>query len=231
MAPNYRFGTDMGGEREIHHGVEFENPAGTPVLAAAEGVVRFAGVDSAGELAPWPDFYGLTVVLEHTPLDGMPFFTLYAHLSEARVAVGERLQEGEVIGLVGMSGSAAGPHLHFEVRLGGNDYAHSSNPEVWLQPRVGCGALAGRIADGQGRLVPALPLTLLRMDAPEAPPQYFQTYEADERLPSPVLEENFALGNLPAGRYRLEFILDGLQRAEIVIHPGERTFFAWKGGP
>ncbi|RMF47001.1 MAG: M23 family metallopeptidase, partial [Anaerolineae bacterium] len=119
ISPNYRFGTDMNGQREIHHGVEFENPIGTPVLAAAEGVVRFAGSDDAAQLSPWAGFYGNAVVIEHHfPGWHTPVFTLYGHLSTIAVHTGEKVAAGDVLGEVGMSGSADGPHLHFEVRLG-----------------------------------------------------------------------------------------------------------------
>ncbi len=214
----------MNGEREIHHGVEFENPIGTPVLAAAAGTVVFAGDDSGGGLSPWPNFYGQAVVIEHHPAGWeQPLFTLYGHLSEMNVWEGEPVQVGQVIGAVGMSGSADGPHLHFEVRVGENTYASSRNPELWLTPRGGFGSLAGRLTTPTGENIPALPVNILPLNS-DFPPLYLQTYEAGEALSTASLEENFAVWNLPAGRYRMEFIANGLHRLEITIHPGERTF-------
>lgn len=226
VAPNYRFGTTMNGLRELHHGVEFENPMGTLVLAAADGQVVFAAEDAHGELSPWADFYGNTVVLEHH-LPGMktPLYTLYAHLSEIQVQVGQQVQAGEPLGLVGMSGSADGPHLHFEVRIGKNTYWNSSNPELWLRPDPGRGSLAGQLASSQGEPLTSLGLVLIPLDDAQPQKIYLQTYAAPDAFLSPLRDENFALWNLPVGHYRLEFIVDGkLQRQEVIINAGERTF-------
>ena len=74
------------------------------------------------------------------------------------VKVGERVQQGQEIGKVGMTGVAMGSHLHFEVRVGGNTYKNSRNPELWMTPRKDKdgqqkGAIAGRIADNYGQSV------------------------------------------------------------------------------
>ena len=227
VSPNYRFGTDMDGAREVHHGVEFENPAGTEVLAAAAGTVVFAGVDDQAQLAPWALFYGNTVVLEHRlPGRDAPLYTLYAHLAEVLVHAGEQVEAGALLGRVGMSGSASGPHLHFEVRDGGNAYERSTNPELWLAPEGGRGSLTGRIAAPGGVLLPHLNITLVSLDAAEGSVYYLQTY-AESSLSAAEWGENFALWNLPAGRYRVEFIAGGLHREEIVIRPGARTVFVY----
>lgn len=89
-----------------HNGTDFASPAGTPVQAAAEGRVVDAG---------WQGGYGRAVRLLHR--DGST--TLYAHLSAMDVALGERVAQGAVIGRVGATGLATGPHLHFEWRRGG----------------------------------------------------------------------------------------------------------------
>jgi murein DD-endopeptidase MepM/ murein hydrolase activator NlpD len=77
---------------------------GTPVLAAYAGQVA---------IADWLGGYGLTVVLEHA--EGTAE-TLYGHLSELFVKEGEKVKQGDVIGLVGSTGNSTGPHLHFELR-------------------------------------------------------------------------------------------------------------------
>ncbi len=87
---------------EIHRGVDLGTPSGTPVRAMSPGRVRFAG-SMAG--------YGTVVWLEHRG----EVLTVYAHLSEMRVAQGEEVGGGEVIGLSGSSGDVTAPHLHFEV--------------------------------------------------------------------------------------------------------------------
>lgn len=91
-----------------HRGVDIAPPYGTPVRAAAGGVVMQA---SGG----WNGGYGTMVVIDH----GNGFRTLYAHLSRLDVSVGETVEQGQVIGAVGRTGVATGPHLHFEVYRGG----------------------------------------------------------------------------------------------------------------
>lgn len=91
----------------FHPGIDLAAAAGTPVHAAAVGRVVFAGSTADG--------YGKLVIVRHTP--GVT--TLYAHLSRVLVTRGEPVTVGSVIGLVGATGEATGPHLHFEVRLRG----------------------------------------------------------------------------------------------------------------
>src|ERR671912_1730936 len=95
--PIYGYGSTANGTRDPHHGVEFSNPNGTPVHAAAEGTVIFAGPDQEATYAPWGDFYGNLVVIEHTD----DLFTLYAHLSRIDVRVEQKVLAGAKIGEVG----------------------------------------------------------------------------------------------------------------------------------
>lgn len=90
-----------------HEGVDIINDVGSPIYAAADGVVRFAGRTQGG--------YGLVVELSH----GYGFTTLYAHCSRAMVHVGATVKRGELIALSGRSGLVSGPHLHYEVRRNG----------------------------------------------------------------------------------------------------------------
>jgi murein DD-endopeptidase MepM/ murein hydrolase activator NlpD len=91
----------------FHPGIDFPAPSGTPVAAAGRGRVVFAGWDSGG--------YGNLVVVEH-PLGVR---SMYAHLSRIAVGVGQGVVAGSLIGRVGATGLATGPHLHFELRLRG----------------------------------------------------------------------------------------------------------------
>jgi murein DD-endopeptidase MepM/ murein hydrolase activator NlpD len=98
-----------GEPRAPHMGVDIAAPAGSPIVAAAGGVVRFAG-----ELF----LTGNTILIDH----GYGLETSYAHLSRIDVTPGQRLRQGEQIGLVGATGRVTGPHLHwgmewFEIRL------------------------------------------------------------------------------------------------------------------
>jgi murein DD-endopeptidase MepM/ murein hydrolase activator NlpD len=92
--------------QEAHGGIDYAAPEGTPVYATADGTVEFAGVQRG---------YGNVVVVKHRE----PLATLYAHLSgfAAPVAQGFRVRQGELIGFVGRTGWATGPHLHYEVRV------------------------------------------------------------------------------------------------------------------
>ena len=89
-----------------HKGVDYGAPTGTPVRAVGDGVVEFAG---------WQSGYGNVVHIKHSNERS----TVYAHLSRLDVAKGEKVEQGETIGAVGMTGWATGPHLHFEVQIDG----------------------------------------------------------------------------------------------------------------
>lgn len=107
-----RFGTTIN-----NNGVDIAAAVGTPVRSVAKARVEYTSEDYAS--------YGPIVILNH----GDGFFTLYAHLSEIGVAVGEEVTAGQVIGRVGDTGSLKGPILHFEVRKGGT----ALNPQDWLK--------------------------------------------------------------------------------------------------
>jgi murein DD-endopeptidase MepM/ murein hydrolase activator NlpD len=95
-----------------HKGVDYSAPSGTPIRAAADGRVVFRD---------WYSGYGNFIVLEHTASTGRRYETAYGHLSAfaSRVQVGETLRQGQLLGYVGMTGTATGPHLHYEVRING----------------------------------------------------------------------------------------------------------------
>ena len=90
----------------FHAGLDFPATTGTPITAAAAGRVAFAGYD---------DGWGLTIVLDH----GNGLRTRYAHLSAATVSPGAPVAAGTLVGRVGATGFATGPHLHFEVTVRG----------------------------------------------------------------------------------------------------------------
>ena len=95
-----------GGGTQFHAGIDISVPQGTPVQAAQEGTVAFAGYNGA---------YGKVVKLDHA--NG--FSTLYAHNSRLLVYVGQTIEVGQVICLSGSTGRSTGPHLHFEVHKDG----------------------------------------------------------------------------------------------------------------
>lgn len=193
----YRFASTANGSRDPHHGVEFINATGTPVYAAADGRVIFADADDEEAVySPWPNFYGNVIVIRHAD----ELFTLYAHLSVIDVEEGQEVLAGEKIGEVGLTGSANGSHLHFEVRRGeAEDYFSALNPELWLLPRTGEGALAISVVDGRGEFV----RTKITIQAGHVT-YFIETYE-DVLLAG---GENAAL-SLEAGRYRIALLYGG----------------------
>ena len=99
------------GEVSSHTGTDIACAEGTPILAAADGVVTVAnGLDS------WGGSYGYYIQIDH----GGGLETLYAHCSSICVATGQQVQAGQVIGYVGHTGRVTGNHLHLEVRIDGN---------------------------------------------------------------------------------------------------------------
>jgi murein DD-endopeptidase MepM/ murein hydrolase activator NlpD len=92
------------GEGAFHSGIDIDAPYGTPVRAPAAGDVVEAAVSNG---------YGKEVVLDH----GHDLHTVYGHLSAIAVVAGQHVTLGEIIGYVGQSGRATGPHLHYEVRV------------------------------------------------------------------------------------------------------------------
>jgi len=96
----------FGGDSRFHAGIDIAAPVGTPVRPVAAGRVIFSGVYQG---------FGRIVAIQH----GKHMSSLYAHFDDLRVAVGQFVHRDTVLGVVGSSGRATGPHLHFEVRVAG----------------------------------------------------------------------------------------------------------------
>ena len=253
---SYRFGSTQSGQRDPHHGVELLNGYGTPVLAAADGKVVVAGtdVDPTSARGVWPitfygpysNFYGNLIVLEHTPPETLaaslpqppaPIYTLYGHLSEIGVQVGQEVQAGQQIGKVGMAGIATGSHLHFEVRYGENSYKASRNPEMWLAPSVDengapNGALAGLFLDVYGEVMEMPSIVLQHLpQGPDGPSDLeltLLTYEEKGLRGQPPFLDSFGAGDLPAGWYRISFPMGGLRQELVQVYPGQLTLATFR---
>ena len=117
---NARFGTlrsyNGSAYDRYHHGVDFAGATGTPVLAAADGLVV---------LAETLNIRGHTTVIDH----GWGLYTAYAHQNSIQVSPGEQVTSGQVIGAIGSTGRSTGPHLHWEVWLNGVNV----DPLQWVQ--------------------------------------------------------------------------------------------------
>ena len=111
----YRRDPKTGGRR-MHAGVDFAGPVGTPLYTTADGVVVHAG---------WASGYGRLVKIQHE----FGIETRYAHMNRLNVSVGQRVSRGQRIGDMGASGRATGPHLHYEVRVGGQPV----NPMIYIK--------------------------------------------------------------------------------------------------
>ncbi|MFW7189767.1 MULTISPECIES: murein hydrolase activator EnvC [Lysinibacillus] len=99
---------NLGAGPEFHYGVDLANATGTPIWAAADGVVSYAAPLSS---------YGNVVIVTHS-IDGQIYTTVYAHLSAFNVSVGQEVTQGQQIAAMGSTGRSTGPHLHFEVHIG-----------------------------------------------------------------------------------------------------------------
>lgn len=110
--------------RKFHYGMDFSAKTGTDVFATGNAKVVYSG---------WRQGYGNMVMLDH----GYGYQTLYAHLFKSLVRVGQKVQRGDIIGLVGNTGASVGPHLHYEVHRDGrpvdprNYYFNDLNPEEY----------------------------------------------------------------------------------------------------
>jgi murein DD-endopeptidase MepM/ murein hydrolase activator NlpD len=107
-----------------HTGVDWNPGSGTPVGSVADGVVSSIGNPGNG--------YGVHLTIDHL-VDGQAVTSLYAHLQtrSIRVSVGDRVRVGDTVGLVGATGIATAPHLHFELQVRGS----TVNPAAWLAAR------------------------------------------------------------------------------------------------
>ena len=107
------------GRVRMHQGVDYAASIGTPIMAAGDARVQFVG---------WKGGYGRAVILDH----GRGYTTLYGHMSRfGGIKQGQRVPQGTVIGYVGMTGLATGPHLHYEFRING---VHRNPLSVTMPP-------------------------------------------------------------------------------------------------
>lgn len=114
---NFRFSSGFGSRwGRMHEGTDFSAPIGTPVYAPADGVVIYSG---------WLSSYGRLIKIQHE----FGIETRYGHLNALNVNVGDRVSRGDHIGDTGNSGRSTGPHLHYEVRVGGK----AVNPMIYIQ--------------------------------------------------------------------------------------------------
>ena len=229
----YRYGSTMGGNFQQHQGVEFNNPAGTPVRAIADGVVVFAGAAEQGA--------NTVAILHDQRLGAQYVFSTYFHNSSLNVRSGQRVRAGDEIARVGNTGRATNDHLHLEVHVAptadSSKIVHPEvrfpdftvNPQLWIEPLPGTGILAGRVVDAAGQPVRGARIYGLVQAYPEETPLSFvETYQ-DRAHPNPLYNENFAIGDVPAGEYVIGVTINGTKVwRRINVQPGKVTFVELK---
>lgn len=114
-------------DRSVHHALDFRASVGTPVYASEAGTVDWVQTWD-GKTKTGNQSYGNLIRITHKAYAGKRLQTYYAHLSSVSIKSGQAVAEGQLIGYTGNSGNSTGPHLHYEVRLGGNRV----NPLNWL---------------------------------------------------------------------------------------------------
>ena len=222
----YPYGSTAGGRYRVHRGTDFPNPFGTSVLAAAKGRVIVAGTDDRIAYGERVGFYGQLVIIQlEQKYHGQKVYVLYGHLSQVHVRFLQEVEEGNIIGEVGMSGVAIGPHLHVEVRVGENTYQNTRNSQLWLRPLSGKGTIAGRLHDSQGQLIPQHPISFYRQESPNQRWQDVTTYPSSEVNADEEWEENFVLGDVPIGDYLAKtYVNSHPYTAEVSVRGGETSF-------
>lgn len=209
----YLYGSTMGGNFQQHQGVEFNAPEGTVVHAIGDGRVALAGTAEAGS--------NTVAILHDEHLGDRRVWSTYYHNAELLVEEGERVVRGQPIARVGNTGRATNDHLHLEVHVTpGDDVTavvdpdqryppHTVNPQLWIEPLPGTGAIAGRVIDAEGLpIAGARVYGIVKSEPRETPFSFAETYE-EKAHPDPVFGENFAVGDVPPGVHVLGVEIDG----------------------
>jgi murein DD-endopeptidase MepM/ murein hydrolase activator NlpD len=214
---SYRYGSDYSSQMSIHAGIDIDALENTPVLAAGPGEVVWADWGLFNFSPGYEkDPYGIAVAIKHDfGYNNQPLYTLYAHMNaQNHLFVGQHVETGDVIGWLGNTGNSTGPHLHFEVRVGKNNYFSTRNPELWIAPYAGWGVLIGQVLDAHGR-----PLYRTTIDITTPAGRYkgtVTTYGNRVANPDDNWHEHFAISDLPAGAYHLRATLIITDTPEII---------------
>ncbi len=225
----YRYGGVFFAPNIVHTGVDIDAVEGAPILAAGPGTVVSADWGLFSEIpGNVTDPYGMAVVIRHDfGYKGQTLYTVYAHMSEIIAVMGQHVETGDVLGLVGDTGITTGPHLHFEVRMGDNTFFRTYNPELWMAPPQGWGILVGRLTDDRGNLLYQLPVDVRPMPS-EVPLRKVITYAEGAVNADPYYQENLVLSDLPAGLYKIAFEYEERRlQYWLDIYPGQITYFTF----
>jgi murein DD-endopeptidase MepM/ murein hydrolase activator NlpD len=225
---DYRYG-GVFFQNVVHTGVDIPAARGTQVLAAGSGKVIWAGYGLYALTPDEDDPYGLAVAIRHDfGYDSGTLYSVYGHMDDIFVTKGQHLERGDLIGLVGDTGKVTGVHLHFEVRLGKNNFFGSRNPELWMSPPQGWGVLAGHLMSTGGALLQSHTIQVRSY----ANDQRWEvnSYGKGSTNSDPYYNENLVLGDLPAGDYEIWIPYAGsIYNQDIHIQPGMVSYFTFKG--
>lgn len=229
VAWTYPYGGTAGGRLQVHHGVDLVNNTGTPVLAAADGVVIYAGDDLSTLFGPYNNYYGNVIVIQHSFMDasGNAVFTLYGHLNQIEVVTGEGVTAGQHIATVGGTGIAQGPHLHFEVRVGNPyDFGATRNPALWIYPYNTFGTLVGTVTDASGALLYDVSIIVAPSGGSTGVTRYAFSYKDNTVNGDSIFGENWVLGDIPAGYYTVTVSDNGVVRFRdtVYVQPNRSTW-------
>jgi len=227
----------------VHTGIDIPGDIGTPILAVGNGRIIYAGQGIyRGGNNILDDPYGKAVVIEHSfSYQGEALFTLYAHLDEILVSIGDSVTSGQIVGLMGDTGQTTGPHLHFEVRVGKNEYFSTRNPDLWMSPPIGWGVLVGQIHTYEGRRLEQQIVYLYRseedLQGNELDDQIWigKSYQNEAVNNDSYYNENLTISNIPAGSYVISIPVTNIgyaYRQKVEIKPGQVTFIkfnVWRG--
>ncbi len=217
----YPYGSDGRGigPSRIHHGIDMPNDIGTTIRAAGSGTVIYAS-QTDDDVFQGSTSYGRVVAIEHDfGWNSETLTTIYAHLQAPLVQEGDYVQLGQPIGLNGNTGRSSGPHLHFEVRVGGDRYGDTLNPTLWLAPYEQHGTIAGQLLDENGNFIDDAVITLRDRNTGllvQTALTYIFDGTVNQVNSDPNWQENFTFADVPIGRYQIVATINGVRLTEVI---------------
>ena len=231
----FPYGMDLGGNYIHHHGIDLGGSTGDQIRAGTAGEVVFAGWDEHAGLAYpfYGPFYGNAVIVRLaepliTETGPQDVYVLYGHLHKVLVRTGYHVAPDTIVGTLGQTGVADGPHLHLEVRIGGNEYADTVNPLLWIAPPAGTGTVAVRLVSAANRIWEAARIFLVANDGSAR----YQTmnYRLEPGIQhDPWWGETAAFGAVRVGTYTAFATIRGERvSAPVLVTEGQTTFVELK---
>lgn len=226
---DYRYGGIFFSEDSVHTGIDIPTPTGTPIIAAGNGRVVWAGYGLYYGNNDPDDPYGLAVTVCHDfGFEGQRIYTVYGHMDRIDVVTGQEVKTGDQLGIVGTTGFTTGPHLHFEVRLERNSYFATFNPELWLAPPQGWGVLVGTLKNTNGSFLNQHDVEVRNKETRQK--WVVRSYGNQAVNSDPYWGENLVLSDLPAGEYEISIDYEEkTYKQDITILPGAISYFRFRG--